>query len=420
MLKLQNMKLVKKLLANPNKLLKWFLSLSWKKKIIVVILAIILVSIAISQIIALTKPPGYTLAKAEKQNITEIVTETGNISSGGIAHIFSPTNGLVSEIYVTNGDTVIDGQDLLKVESTATVQEQQSAYANYLTAVATLNAAKSNLNVLRSSMYTQWETFRNLATNDTYEDGDNNPKTQNREATEFQVAQDNWLAAEAKYKDQQTVVGQASAAVSSTWLAYQATQNAVIKAVTNGTVTNLSVALGSTVEAQTALLTATPVLTIANLTTTEIVVSLSETDITKVKENQKVTIDVSSVNDKTYNGIIRRVDTVGSDDQGVIRYNAYVEVTDPDESLRPGMSADVQIITKEINNVLTVPNSAVKPYQGGRAVRVINPVNKQIEYIPVEIGVRGEEYTQILKGIEEGREVVTALSNEQIQRPGLF
>jgi HlyD family secretion protein len=269
-------------------------------------------------------------------------------------------------------------------------------------------------------MYTQWETFRNLATNDTYEDGDNNPKTQNREATEFQVAQDNWLAAEAKYKDQQTVVGQASAAVSSTWLAYQATQNAVIKAVTNGTVTNLSVALGSTVEAQTALLTATPVLTIANLTTTEIVVSLSETDITKVKENQKVTIDVSSVNDKTYNGIIRRVDTVGSDDQGVIRYNAYVEVTDPDESLRPGMSADVQIITKEINNVLTVPNSAVKPYQGGRAVRVINPVNKQIEYIPVEIGVRGEEYTQILKGIEEGREVVTALSNEQIQRPGLF
>ena len=62
----------------------------------------------------------------------------------------------------------------------------------------------------------------------------------------------------------------------------------------------------------------------------------------------------------------------------------------------------------------------MKPYQGGRAVRVINPANKQIEYIPVQIGVRGEQYTQILKGIEEGREVVTALSNEQIQRPGLF
>ena len=420
MLKLQNMKLFKKLLANPSKLLKWFLSLSWKKKIVVVILAIILVSIAISQITALTKPPGYTLARAEKRNITEIVTETGNISSGGIAHIFSPTNGLVSEIYVSNGMAVTDGQDLLKVESTATVQEQQAAYANYLTAVATLNAAKSNLNTLRASMYDAWDDHRNLATNDTYETGDGVARTENRTAAEFQISQDSWLAAEAKYKDQQTVVGQASAAVSSTWLAYQATQNAVIKAVTNGTVANLSVALGSTVEAQTALLSATPVLTIANLTTTEIVVSLSETDITKVKENQKVTIDVSAVNDKTYNGIIRRVDTVGSDNQGVIRYNAYIEVTDPDENLRPGMSADVQIITKEISNVLTVPNSAVKPYQGGRAVRVINPANKQIEYIPVVIGVRGEQYTQILKGIEEGREVVTALSNEQIQRPGLF
>lgn len=414
------MNLFSKIKSKITDVLSWFLKLSWKKKIVVAVVAIILIAIAISQIIALTKPPGYTLARAEKRNITEIVTETGNISSGGIAHIFSPTNGLVSEIYVTNGDIVSDGQDLLKVESSATVQQQQAAYATYLTAVATLNAAKSNLNTLRATMYDAWEDHRNLATNDTYETGDGVAREQNREAAEFQISQDTWLAAEAKYKDQQTVVGQASAQVTSSWLSYQATQNAVIKATINGTVTNLSVTNGSTVEAQNALLTASPVLTIANLATTEVVISLSETDIVKVKENQKVDIDVNSVNDKTYHGVIRRVDTVGSDNQGVIRYNAYIEVTDPDENLRPGMSADVQIITKEINDVLTVPNSAVKPYQGGRAIRVINPANKQIEYIPVIIGVRGEQYTQILSGIEEGREVVTALSNEQIQRPGLF
>ncbi len=372
------------------------------------------------QIGALTQPPGYTLAKAERRNIVETVTETGNIASGGVAPIYSPTNGLVSEIYVSNGDVVVEGQDLLRVNSTATVQEQQSAYANYLTAVASLNAAESNLNVLRADMYSNWESHRNLATSGEYEDGNDNPREQNREAAEFQISQDSWLAAEKKYKDQQTVVGQASAQVSASWLAYQATQNAVIKATTNGTVTNLSTAQGSTVQAQNAMMTVSPVLVIANLTTTEIVISLSETDITKVKENQNVEIDASSVNDKSYSGIVRRVDTVGSDNQGIIRYNAYIEVVNPDENLRPGMSADVEILTREINNVISIPNSAVKPYQGGRGVRIINPTNNQVEFIPVEIGIRGEQYTQILSGIEEGQEVVTALANDQIQRPGLF
>src|SRR3990167_4928043 len=163
------MSLFSKIKSKITDVLSWFLKLSCKKKIVVAVVAIVLVSIAIIQIVALTKPPGYTLAKTEKRNITEIVTETGNISSGGIARVFSPTNGLVSEIYVTNGDIVTDGQDLLKVESTATVQEQQSAYAAYLTAVATLNAAKSNLNTLRATMYDAWDDHRNLATNDTYE-----------------------------------------------------------------------------------------------------------------------------------------------------------------------------------------------------------------------------------------------------------
>lgn len=391
--------------------------LSWKKKIIVIVIAVITAVVAINTIGA-NPNAGYTFAKAEERDITETVTETGNISTNGSIEVLSPANGIATDVYVKNGDTVIEGQDLVKIQSSASQQEQQSAYSNYLAAVASLNSAQSNLNVLRASMYDAWDDHRNLATNDTYETGDGVARTENREAAEFQISQDTWLAAEKKYKDQQTVVGQAQSQVSSTWLLYQATQNAVVKATADGTVTNLSVTNGTNVNAQSLTQSATPLLVITNQKATEVTVSLSESDIAKIKEGQKAVIDVSSVDDKEYQGVVRRVDTIGTDELGVIRYKAYIEIINPDENLRPGMTADAQITTNQIENVLTVPNSAVKPYQGGRAVRVLK--NNQIEFIPVKIGVRGDEYTQILSGISKGQEVITALSNEQITRPGLF
>ena len=82
------------------------------------------------------------------------------------------------------------------------------------------------------------------------------------------------------------------------------------------------------------------------------------------------------------------------------------------------MSADATIITKTLEDVLSVPSSSVKPYQGGRAVRIMK--NNKIAYLPVKIGVRGKSKTEIISGISQGQEVITALSNEQIKRPGLF
>lgn len=411
---------MKKIISFPGKIFSRFKRLSWKKKIIVVIILIIVFSIALGQIAALTKPPGYTLEKVKKDSITETVTETGNITANGNVEIYSPTNGIVTEVYVENGDSVTEGQELLKVESSSTEQEQKAAYANYLSAITSLNAAKSNLDVLRADMYTKWESFRNLATNGEYEDGEDRPLEQHREAAEFQISQDLWQAAESKYKDQQTVVGQAGASVNSTWLLYQSTQNAVIKATTNGTVANLAVASGSSVKTQSVTSSTSPVLNIANLKTSEIEIALSESDIIKIEIGQKTTVDINAINDKKFNGVVRRVDTIGTNDQGVIRYRVYVEITDANSEIKPGMSADVKITTNELTNTLSVPNSAVKPYQGGRAARIINPKNKQIEFVPVKIGVRGDSRTQIISGIDEGQEVITALSNEQIKRPGLF
>jgi multidrug efflux pump subunit AcrA (membrane-fusion protein) len=89
--------------------------------------------------------------------------------------------------------------------------------------------------------------------------------------------------------------------------------------------------------------------------------------------------------------------------------------------IRQGMTVDVDIVTKELKNVVSVGNSSVKPYQGGRAVRVPdNSKPEKFRYVPVVVGVRGTERTQVLEGIDEGQEVISTLSNENVQRPGLF
>lgn len=420
MLLLSNMRFIKKILLFPKKLLNWFLRLSWKKKLLATILIVILLAIISSQISAITKPPAYTLASATRDGLIETVNETGNVATNGNVELYSPSNGIVSEVFVNNGDEVIEGQELLKIESSATEQEQKTANANYLSAVTSLNAAKSNLDVLRADMYGKWDAHRNLATSGEYEDGNNNPRTDKRESAEFQISQDTWQAAEAKYKDQQTVVEQAGVSVSSTWLLYQATQNATVKATADGKIANLAVTIGSSVKAQTLTSASPPILNIANLTTTEIELQLSETDIAKIETNQKATIDIKAIDGKKFSGQVKRVDTIATNEQGIIRYNVYVQINEMSPDIRPGMTADVEIITNELKNVLTVPNSAVKPYQGGRAVRVVNPNTKEIEYLPVKIGVKGNAKTQIVSGISEGQEIITALSNDQIKRPGLF
>ncbi len=399
-----------------------FKRVSFKKKILIVVGLIILILIVSSSIQNAFKPAPYTLAKAQKSDITEVVSESGNISLSNKANVYSTSTGIVEEVYVANGDQVNEGDELFRVESTATEQERNAAYANYLTAQASLKAAHSNADVLRADMYGKWKSYRDMATNDTYETGDGVAKEREREAAEFQIARDTWEAAEAKYKDQQTTIAQAQAHVTSTYLLYQATQNTVVKAPISGTINNVSVAQGSsvTVNSPTSLTTPAPALSIANFSRTEAVIALNESDALKVKEGQIVEIDVNAIDNKKFRGRVVRVDDIGTSNQGVIQYNAYIEVFAPSQNLKAGMTVDVDITTNKISRVLSVPNAAVKPYQGGRAVRIVNPKTKKIEYIPVVTGVKGEERTQIVKGIAEGQEVVTALANDQIKRPGLF
>ncbi|HMS22379.1 MAG TPA: efflux RND transporter periplasmic adaptor subunit [Candidatus Levybacteria bacterium] len=398
----------------------WFSHLSFKKKLLIITVIIIGVLVASSTISALTRKPDYTTAKITRSTISEQVTETGQIEVSGRVDVYSPTNGTIENIFVKNGENIKENDELFTVKSSASEQEKASALATLLQAQSALGTANAAMYSLQSAKDAAWDTYYELATNSKYQNSDGSPKTSERVLPEFTTTQNDWLAAEAQYKNQQAVVSQAKAALGNANLAYSATQNATVRSPADGTVSNLSVAPGKTVSAYTPTQQTQPVLTLANFINPEVVIQTGESDISKLKEGQKAEISISATNKKKYNGIVSRVDSVGTNNLGVIKYNTYVQILNPDENLRSGMDADVTITSKTLVNVLSAPNSAIKLYKGGRAVRIPGKNKKDILYKPVKIGIRGESKTEILSGIQEGDTVIVSLSNEALKRQGLF
>lgn len=408
---------MKKLITVLGMPFKWFWYASKKKKALVVV-ALVAGLVAYNKYNEnVHKRDGYNFDTAVVGDVVEVVSESGTVVTGGRTDVYSPATGIVEEVWVQNGDMVSIGQELYMVRSTATEQQKQAAYASYLSAQSSLNASQATATLLRSSMYTQWETFRNLATNDRYETSDGVAKNDERLDTKFQTSQDDWVAAEKKYKDQQTAIAAAQASVSSAYYLYQATQDATVTARADGTIANLSVARGDRVTAYDSAAAAfgtstSPVLRIANYETTGVKVGLGQTEIAKVHVGQNVTFHPDAYKDKTYQGRVIRVDDIGEDTSGVVRYIVYMAITDADDLLKPGMTLDADIETNRLSGVLTVPNAAVKPYEGAKAVRVLDDTG-QIQYMPVAIGIKGEKYTQILSGISQGQEVIVSVKNEK-------
>lgn len=401
---------------------KFFKKQHWLVKIIIVVSLIAVATLTLRRFWG-NQQLDYELEAARFDSITEIVSETGNVTTAGVTPIYSTTTGMVDQVFVSNGDYVTKDQVLLTVKATATRQEQDAALATYLSAKTALETAQATQLSLQAAMFGKWDSFKELAESDEYEDADGNPKD-SRVEPEFHIPEKEWLAAEAAYKKQQVAINQAQANVSATWLAYQATQDSQVKANFSGQVRNLSVDRGSLVQVATPTTQAslTPVLVLVDDTIRPIVkLNVNETDAIKIQPGQIAKIEFDALTDQLFTGQVDRVDTVAVPSADVVTFAIYVQLDELSDVIRSGLTADVDIIVSTKENVLTVPSSAIKPYQGGRSVRVIGE-DGEIEFIPVEVGSRGDGRSEIISGIDEGTEVVVALSNEQVERSsgGLF
>lgn len=417
----------------PKKIITRFRKTRRRNKIFIILGILFLLLFIGGQVSRSLAPSPYITDHAKNATIVQQVSETGNVNAAGRVDVYSSTTGVVEELYVKNGQNVTPDQELFRVRSTATDQEKATAYANYQTALSNLKTAQQNKGTYDAQMWAAQQALLEARNTVNYKnDHTKNPATGNdytqleKESIDTSAvqAEKNFHALEKRVLESDSAISAAQASVTSTLLAYQATVDVVVKAPSSGTVTNLSTSVGDrvTANAQTplAVTPATPVLTLVHLGNYTIAVSLNEVDVPKVKEGQKAEITIDAFPGQTFAGRVNHVDEVGTDTQGVVTYTVIVKILNPRENIKPGMTANVDIEVDKAVDVLSVPNSAVKPYKGGRAVRIENKKTKKIEYISVKVGIKGDERTQILKGLTRGQEVIVSLPNDQIKRQSLF
>jgi HlyD family secretion protein len=110
-------------------------------------------------------------------------------------------------------------------------------------------------------------------------------------------------------------------------------------------------------------------------------VKVSEVDINSVTIGQPVTLTFDAILGKEYHGEVIEVTQAGAVDQGVVNFTVTVQLTDADSLVKPGMTAGVNIVVEELQDVLLVPNRAVRLADGERVVYVLEagePVKKEI------------------------------------------
>lgn len=134
-------------------------------------------------------------------------------------------------------------------------------------------------------------------------------------------------------------------------------------------------------------------------------VQVPEADINRIAVGQPVTMTFDAILDQEYHGEVIEVGQVGSALGGIVNFKVTIELTDADERVRSGMTAGVNIVVNQLEDVLLVPNRAVRLRDGNRVVYLLkNGVPTPVE---IEIGAQSDLVSELLSGeVKEGDLVV--------------
>lgn len=337
----------------------------------------------------------YKTQKIENGDIMESITASGTINPLSTVSVGSQASGRIAEIYVDYNSVVKKGQLLALIDqenAKATVQQREAALEIAKAQVAVeennIKYYKKALNRISKLNASKYSTEKDLEAAE--RDYDNS------------VAQ---LALE------QAQVKQAQASLNSAQTELSYTE---IKAPVDGIVISKSVEVGQTVAASFE----TPeIFSVAeDLTKMQIEASVVEADIAKVKEGQKVRFTVDSYTDDYFYGTVTQVRNEATTTSNVVTYTVVIGIDNSDMKLKPGMTANVEIITAEEKGVMLVPNQALRFYiddsdnakrYKDRGVWIIK--NGHPERVTVKIGVSDDDNTQILEStLKIGDEVIVS------------
>lgn len=349
----------------------------------------------------------YQTAAATKGTLIVTLTESGSVAATTSRTVTTTASGVVSKVYVKEGQKVSTGTPLMLIDLDLDGRQQlQSAYAQ-------LQSAQNNLTSTQNKIYSLEGTLTNAANifqNQGPGYGTNDP-------TYIQM-HDNFLSAQANYDALQAQVAQAQSSLISAQMSYRAA-GATVYAPISGIVSAISLGSGMilnpTSNSSNSSNVSNKIAIVKTNATPAISVLLTEIDVPKVKVGDKATITLDALPNQTFTGKIIAVDTSGTVSSGVVSYTTTIQLDSGVDAILPNMSATANIITDVEDNVVMVPVAAVQTATDGTTT-VDEMKNGVLTPVPVTAGNSNTTQTVITAGVNEGDMVVTGVVNPTTTR----
>lgn len=329
----------------------------------------------------------YKTAEAVVQDITTSVTATGTIEPVTSVTVGTQVSGIVSKLYVDYNSIVKAGDVIAELDRTNLMSELSSAKAS-------LNSAQSELDYQKANH----ERYKTL-----HEKGLISANEYEQVRLSFIKAQQTLTNHKENVKKAQTNLGYAT-----------------ITSPIDGVVLSKAVEEGQTVASSFN----TPTLfTIAkDLTDMRVIANVDEADIGEVKEGQRVTFTVDAFPEDTFEGFVSQVRQEAAAESNVVTYEVVISAPNEDLKLKPGLTANVNIFTLEMKDILTIPNKALRftPNEAmlseGETIQNAEGKTKVwvkegsvLKAIPVKTGMTNGTLTQVFEGLAPGTEIITEI-----------
>ena len=371
----------------------------------------------------------------KSKNITEFITANGKIQPMTEVKISPDVAGEIVELYVEDGDAVEKGDPLCIIKPEMYISAVNRSEAAVNSAKARLAQAEAQ-QIERNLQYKRSKQLYDKGT---------------IPVSEFE-------STEAAYKVSQAEVRAAEYSVRSAEATLEEAQEQLTKtkiyAPISGTISALNVEKGERVVG-TSMMVGTEMMTVADLNKMEVQVEVNENDIVKVMKNDTALIEVDAYLNRKFKGIVTEIansaSTAGTTADQVTNFDvkvfllkeSYEDLIDPSTGnlypFRPGMSATVDILTETREGVISVPIAAVTTRikkEGGGTEEVEEKDEEdnnqeeeestareekqevvfvldegRVKKIEVKTGIQDNNSIEILEGVTEGDEVVTAPYN---------
>ncbi|MCF2551624.1 efflux RND transporter periplasmic adaptor subunit [Bacteroides caecigallinarum] len=334
----------------------------------------------------------FSTSVVQKGTISNSITATGTIEPVTEVEVGTQVSGIIDKIYVDYNSEVKAGQVIAEMDRVTLISDLQSAQATY-------DGAEAEY-IYQEKLY---ERNKKLYSKQLISD------------TEYEQYEYNYRRAKSAYDQSKAALAKAQRNLSYT----------TITSPINGVVTSREVEAGQTVAS--GFETPTLFTIAADLTKMQVVADVDEADIAGVKDSARVTFTVDAYPDDVFEGRVKQIrlgstnssSSTSTTSETVVTYEVVITADNPELKLKPRLTANVTIFTDTRENVLVVPNKALrfnpdKKLAGGKTIKDCDSPKKvwtmdatSFTAHPVKTGMNDGSNTEIISGISEGTEIVT-------------